>query len=190
MESHNPFPIPMDEVYKIAQKSISRYMTNRVMNDDFDDLVQDTIIRTLQVLDKFDPKRGSFSNFIYMQADWVIWREKIHMEGKGREEFLHSGSLDYNLELHGEKITLGQTISSEEEDIIKQIDEEQKLQRIIDFMNPYEKLIFYEYFIENKSARQMGKEHEISRTTMAWRVRSLMNKLRRFISENKLRQYD
>lgn len=187
--SHNPFPIPMEEVYKIAQKAIGRYMTNRVMNDDYDDLVQDTIIRAMHTINSFDPKRGSFSNFLFMQADWVIWREKIHMQGKGREEFLHSGSLDYKLELHGEEISLGQTISVDDE-IERKIDQEQKLEKIIDFMNPYEKMLFYDYFIENKSARQMGREQELPATTMAHRVRSLIKKLRRYINENKLRQHD
>lgn len=187
--SNNPFPIPMEEVYKLAKKAVNRYMKNRVMNDDFNDLVQDTIIRAIQVIDSFDPAKGSFSTFLFMQASWVIWREKIHMGGKGRDEFLHSGSLDYKIELYGEKITLGHTVSVDD-DMERKVDEETKLKKIIDFMNPYERHLFYEYYIENKSARQIAVKQQVSHNTIGSRVKKLREKLRGYIDENKLRQYD
>jgi DNA-directed RNA polymerase specialized sigma24 family protein len=121
-----------------------------------------------------------------MQSDWVIWREKIHMQGKGRSEFLFSGSLDYKLTDNDENLTLGHTISVEE-DLETEVDYEQKLQRIIDFMNPYERQLIYDYVIKEKSGSQLSREQKTPKSTINSRIHKLIEKLRRYINENNLR---
>jgi hypothetical protein len=89
------FPIPEAEVYKIVKKAVNTLFKGSPNKEQFDDLVQNSMVRLVDVFNRYDPQKGSFSNFVYMQVNWAIWRDNVHYSAKGRRRDFMVESLDY-----------------------------------------------------------------------------------------------
>lgn len=176
-----PFPIPTNEVYKLIRSAMGKLKATRQTNAEYDDLVQNAMIRLLEVIDKYDKDKGSFSNFVYMQVKWAIWRQKIHERGRGRKHFLRSLSLDQE-KGHNDNTILIDTIVPEEK-----TDDGWKLEILMENLKPYEWFLLTEWLLNKKSGRIIGLEQNIRETTMQYRLKELKKKARKIIDENIIR---
>lgn len=175
-------PIPIDEAYKIVRKALTKHKAHVRTLTEFEDLVQLTMIKTLEVLDSYNEKKGSFSNFLYMQANWVLWRQDLHEKSKGRRKFLTSFSLDREITYMDRPIPLVDTIVEEEK-----TDDDWKLEILMENLEPNEWFLLTEWLLKKKSGRIIALELGIKETTIHSRLKQLKKKARKIIDENIIR---
>lgn len=175
------FPIPTKEVYKLIRHAVGKFNATRQTNAEYDDLVQNAMIRLIEVLDKYDKDKGKFSTFVYMQVKWAIWRQKIHERGRGRKNFIKSVSLD-KVRGDNEDTTLLDTLVNEEK-----TDDGWKLEILMENLTPYEWFLLTEWLLNKKSGRIIGLEHNVPEGTMQNRLKRLKKKARKIIDENIIR---
>lgn len=177
----NPFPIPVNEVYKLIRTAVGKYRGTVQTNAEYDDLVQNTMVRLLEIIDKYDENKGSFSNFVYMQVKWAIWRQKVYEKGRGRKNFIFSKSLD-KVRSHNDDTTLLETVIEEEI-----TDDGWKLEVLMENLTPHEWFLLNEWLLKKKSGRIIGLELNIKESTIQHRLKQLKTKARRIIDENIIR---
>ena len=169
-------PIPWDEVYKLMRSAIAKFNGTKQTYGEFDDLVQLGMERLINMFDYYDPKRGSFSNFVYMQARWAIWRQKVTENHSGRLNWFKSASLDYVNPNKKEKDPLMMFIEDKkhfDEDMIlleSQLTQEERfyLDRLI--LNPM-------------SMRALGEELGVSYGVIENRKKKLVKKLKELLND-------
>lgn len=175
------FPIPTKEVYKLIRHAVGKFNGTRQTNAEYDDLVQNAMIRLIEVLDKYDQDKGKFSTFVYMQVKWTIWRQKIHERGRGRKKFIKSVSLD-KVRGENEDMTLLDTLVNEEK-----TDDGWKLEILMENLEPNEWYLLTEWLLKKKSGRIIGLELGIKESTIQHRLKKLKTKARKIIDENIIR---
>ena len=180
------FPIPDKEVYKIVKKALNTLFKGNPSKEQFDDLVQESMIRLIDVMPLYDSKKGSFSNFVYMQVRWTIWRDMVHYSAKGRMRDYMIHSLDYVSPSNDDEESVLSTFADERP--VKKLDEDLRLQDILKHFNPEERQLIIEFYFQNKRFREMAEKRNIKRHVIVSKMTKLKRKLKEVIDEGSIRQ--
>jgi RNA polymerase sigma factor (sigma-70 family) len=180
------FPIPEKEVYKLVKKGLHKMFKGNPSREQFDDLVQDTMLRLIEVMPFYDEKKGSFSNFVYMQVRHAIWRDMVHYSAKSRIRDFMIHSLDFVSPSNDDEETVLSTFADNRP--MKQLDEELRLQDILKHFNPEEQQLIKEFYFQKKTFREMAKKRNIEKRKMATKMTKIKTKLKEVIDEGNIRQ--
>lgn len=178
------FPIPEKEVYKLVKKAVHTLFKGNPSREQFDDLVQDTMVRILEVIHHYDSTKGSFSNFIYMQVRWAIWRDMVHYSAKSRLRDYQVHSLDYLLPNSEDNETLLFYMGDDQE--VQKMNQELFVNDILKNFNDNEKSIIKDYFLKKRKVTEMARELNINNSTLHLKINKLKRKLKEVIDENYL----
>ena len=178
------FPIPEKEVYKLVKKGLHKLFRGNPSREQFDDLVQDTMVRLIEVMPFYDEKKGSFSNFVYMQVRHAIWRDMVHYSAKSRmrDYMIHSLDYSYKSNKSDEDETLAFFMADNKP--VQDLEEELRLQDILKHFSPEEKELIHEYYFENKRFREMAEKRNLVRNKIVTKMNKIKQKLKEVLDES------
>jgi RNA polymerase sigma factor (sigma-70 family) len=186
MEFHNPFPIPMQEVYKIVKKAVYTVFKGNPSKEQFDDLVQNSMVRLVEVFNYYDPRKGSFSNFVYMQVSWAIWRDNVHYNAKGRRRDFMIESLDYVIP-NGDKnpTTIMDTIIDDSQ--AQQMEHDLSVQEVLQHFNERDRHYIQQIIINGEAVTKIAQQQNLTSSGVHSHLRRIKKKMKEVINENNLR---
>ncbi len=178
------FPIPEREVYFLVRKALHTMLKCNPSREQFDDLVQDTMVRLIDVIDRYDSTRGSFSNFVYMQVSWAIWRDMVHYSAKSRLRDYQVHSLDYLLPNNEDNQTLMSFMGDDKD--VQKMNKELFINDILKNFNEKDQILIIEYFFKNTKMSEIVKKINTKESNIYRKLSKLKKKLKEVIDENYL----
>jgi RNA polymerase sigma factor (sigma-70 family) len=177
------FPIPEKEVYKIVRKAVYTLFKGNPSREQFDDLVQDTMVRLLEVIHHYDSTKGGFSNFIYMQVRWAIWRDMVHYSAKSRLRDFMIDSLDYVIP-NGDKnpTTMMDTIIDDSQ--AQQMEHDLSVQDTLKHFNERDRYYIQQIIINGEAVKKIAQQQNITLGGAHSHLRRIKKKMREVINEN------
>lgn len=169
-------PIPWNEVYMLMRNAIAKYNGTTQTHGEFDDLVQMGMERLLNVLHYYDPKKGKFSTFLYMQAKWAIWRQKVTENHSGRLNWYLSKSLDYINPQQKENDPLMMFVEDK-----KHFDEDMIL--LESQLTPEERFYLDRLILNPMSMRALGEELGVSEKSIRIKKEKLVKRLKKLLND-------
>lgn len=178
---HN-LPLPEKDIYKLVKKAMHKLFKGNPSKEQFDDLVQDTMVRILEVIHHYDSSKGSFSNFIYMQVRWAIWRDMVHYSAKSRMRDYQVHSLDYLLPNSEDNETLLFYMGDDKE--VQKIDKELFVNDILNQFNIEDQILIKDYFLKKRKVTEMARELNVNNSTLHLKINKLKRKLKEVLDES------
>ena len=177
------FPIPEAEVYKIVKKAVNTLFKGSPNKEQFDDLVQNSMVRLVDVFNLYDPQKGSFSNFVYMQVNWAIWRDNVHYSAKGRRRDFMVESLDYVIKDNDPE---GETLIDfvVDNSQVKQTEHELNLQEVMQYFGDHDRYLIREVLINGKSIKAIAEEENKNYRKLIRYILKLKTKVKEVLHEN------
>jgi RNA polymerase sigma factor (sigma-70 family) len=177
------FPIPEKEVYKIVRKAVYTLFKGNPSKEQYDDLVQNSMVRLIDIFDHYDPKKGSFSNFVYMQVSWAIWRDNVHYSAKSRRRDFMIDSLDYVIP-NGDKnpTTIMDTIIDDSQ--AQQMEHDLSVQDILKHFNERDRYYIQQIIINGEAVKKIAQQQNITLSGVHSHLRRIKKKMREVINEN------
>lgn len=182
MSERVTFPIPENEIYKLVKKGLHKMFRGNPSKEQFDDLVQDTMVRILEVIHHYDSTKGSFSNFIYMQVRWAIWRDMVHYSAKSRMRDYEINSLDSIIPRSEESDTLLQFIVDNAE--VENLNNELFLNDILKRFNKEDQIIIKECIIKGKNLNKVIETFNLNKKGRTRKIQKLKEQLKEVLNEN------
>jgi RNA polymerase sigma factor (sigma-70 family) len=177
------FPIPEKEVYKIVKKAVNKLFKANPSKEQFDDLVQNSMVRLVEVFDHYDPQKGSFSNFVYMQVSWAIWRDNVHYSAKSRRRDFMIESLDYVIP-NGDTspTTIMDTIIDDSQ--AQQMEHDLNVQDILKHFNERDRYYIQQIIINGETVKKIAQQYNITSSGVQSHLRRIKKKMREILNEN------
>lgn len=176
------FPIPEKEVYKLVKKGFHTMFKGNPSREQFDDLVQDCMIRIMEVMPLYDEKKGSFSNFVYMQVRWTIWRDMVHYNAKSRMRDYMINSLDFVSPNNDEDESVMNTFADNKP--VQDLEEELRLQEVFKHFTKEEIKLIIDYFFLKRRPSEMAEKQNTSRQAMGNRLNKIRKRLKEVLDES------
>lgn len=177
------FPIPDSEVYQIVHKAIRKFFHGTPSKEQYDDLVQNSMVRLIDAYKYFDETKGSFSGFVYMQVSWAIWRDNLHYRGKGRQRDFTIYSLDYVIP-NGDttQITIMDTIIDDSQ--VQQMESELLVEEVLRHFDERDRYLIQQILINGEPVHKIAKKQGTTKNGVYHHLRRIKKKMREVLNES------
>lgn len=177
------FPIPDSEVYQIVHKAIYKLFRGTPSKEQYDDLVQNSMVRLIDAYSYYDKSKGSFSNFVYMQVSWAIWRDNLHYRGKGRQRDYLIESLDYVIP-NGDtaQTTMMDTIIDDSQ--VQQMESELSVEEVLRHFDERDRYLIQQILINGEPVHKIAKKQGTTKNGLYHHIRRIKKKMREVLNES------
>lgn len=177
------FPIPDSEVYQIVHKAIRKFFYGSPSKEEYDDLVQNSMVRLIDAYKYFDETKGSFSGFVYMQVSWAIWRDNLHYRSKGRQRDFMVRSLDYVLsENNTVDGTLLHTIIDDSQ--VQQIESDLSVEEVLRHFDERDRYFIWQILINGEPVHKIATKQGMTKNGVYHHIRRIKKKMRKVLNES------
>lgn len=156
---------------------------------DFDDYLQDSFVKILSILDRFDKTRGSLSGFIYkmLHRHWCYYRtfHKYHQD-RFERTFM---SIDYDEDNDNADYNLDERVINEQKLVVEEmeeIEEQDWLTAITPYLNKYS----YDYYIKGRTMTDIAKDENTTKQNISAKIQRNINKIKKLIDNGTITCYN
>lgn len=156
---------------------------------EYDDYVQDSFVKILSVMDRFDGTKSSLSNFVYdILLNYWCWFKKFHKYHQDRFErtFMSieydddTDNADYNLD---ERVINDQKLIVEE---MEEIEEQDWLTEITPYLNKYS----YDYYIKGRAISDIAKDENTTKQNISAKIQRNIKKIKKLVDNGTISCYN
>lgn len=156
--------IDLNIIYKVANNIYSKYNYSDIY--EYEDFIQECIYQVYNTINNYDNTKGSISNYIYYTLP-LLMINKTYREHTNEKVYLlkHSSQYDEVEYRDNQDIPRNNIICSNGVDIPKEYKRQELISTISNLFDKKEYPLIYEHLYQDKSFRNIGKEHNYSYTT-------------------------
>ena len=156
---------------------------------DYDDYVQDSFVKILSVIDRFDSNKSSLSNFVYdILLNYWCWFRKFHKYHQDRFE-RNLMSIEYDEEVDNANFNLDDRVINDQKLVVEEmeeIEEQDWLTAITPYLNKYS----YDYYIKGRTMTDIAKEHNTTKQNISAKIQRNINKIKKLVDTGVITCYN
>lgn len=156
---------------------------------EYDDYVQDSFVKILSVIDRFDSNKSSLSNFVYdILLNYWCWFRKFHKYHQDRFEkkFL---SIEYDEEFDSHFSDLDEIVESDDKSIIEEMEEIEE-QDWLTAIKPYLNKYSYAYYIKGVSMVDLAVKYNTTKQNIHAKIKRNIKNIKKLIDNGTISCYN